>query len=145
MSAFPGIGHLELGEKYRIYFNMVLGCTNMPTFQNVLSLKKLSLTILSSSAPVLSSVSSFSSVFSSVMLLLLLSAASTPSCFSQNSDFKILDGCLKVLKYRSMKKRFTSSIVLLEGNLAETGSLVFMTRNFQLSTYLKKIKPHETT
>ena len=29
-----------------------------------------------------------------------LSAASTPIYFSQNSDFKILDGCLKVLKYK---------------------------------------------
>ena len=54
MSAFPRIGHLELGEKYRIYINMVLGCTNMPTCQNVLPLEKLSLTIFSSSAPVLS-------------------------------------------------------------------------------------------
>ena len=137
MSAFPGIGHLELGEKYRIYINMVLGCTNMPTFQNVLSLEKLSLTIFSSSAPVLSSVSSISSVFSSVMMLLPLLAASAPFCFSQNSGFKILDGCLKVLKYKNMKKHFTSSIVLLEGNLAETGLIAFMTRNFQLSTYLK--------
>ena len=32
MSAFPGIGHLELGGKYRIYINMVLGWTNMPAF-----------------------------------------------------------------------------------------------------------------
>ena len=121
----------------------------MPTFQNILSLEKLSLTIFSSSAPVLSSVSSFSFVFSSVMLLLPLSAASTPFCFSQNSDFKILDGCLKVLKYKSMKKCFivcnTSSIVLLEGNLADTGLIAFMTRNFQLSTYLKTNcrKPHK--
>ena len=106
MSVFPGICHLELGEKSRIYINMVLGCTNMPTFQNILSLEKLSLPIFSSPAPVLSSVSPFSSAFSSVMLLLPLSAASTPFCFSQNSDFKILDGCLKVLKYKSMKKCF---------------------------------------
>ena len=132
-------------EKNRIYINIVLGCTNMPTFQNILSLEKLSLTIFSPSAPVLSSVSSFSSVFSSVMLLLRLSAASTPFSFSQNSDFKILDGCLKVLKCKSMKKRLTSSIVLLEGNLVETNLIAFTTRNFQLSTYLKKIKPHKTT
>ena len=148
MSVFPGIGHLELGEKYRIYINMVLGCTNIPTFQNILSLEKLYLTIFSSSAPVLSSVSSFSSVFSSVMLLLPLSAASTPFCFSQNSDFKILDGCLKVLKYKSMKKCFivcnTSSIVLLEGNLAETGLIAFMNRNFQLSTILRQIVENHT-
>ena len=31
----------------------------------------------------------------------------------------------------------TSSIVLQEGNLAETGLIAFMTRNFQSSTYLK--------
>ena len=34
MSAFPGIDHFALGEKYKIYINMVLGFTNMPTFQN---------------------------------------------------------------------------------------------------------------
>ena len=32
-----------------------------------------------------------------------LSAASTPIYFSQNSDFKILDGCLKVLKDKVWK------------------------------------------
>ena len=104
MSAFPGIGHLALGEKCSIYVNMVSGCTNMPTLQNILSLEKLYLTISSSSAPVLSSVYSFSSVFSSVMLLLPLSAASTSICFLQNSDFKILDGCLKVLKCKKNVK-----------------------------------------
>ena len=31
----------------------------------------------------------------------------------------------------------TSSIVLLEGNLAETGLIAFIIRNFQLSTYLE--------
>ena len=69
MSALAGIGHLALREKYRIYINMVLMCTDMPTFQNILSLEKLSLTIFSSSAPALPSVSSFASVFSSLMLL----------------------------------------------------------------------------
>ena len=38
-----------------------------------------------------------------------------------------------------------SSIILLEGNLAETGLIGFMTRNFQSSTYLKTDcwKPHK--
>ena len=91
MSVFPGIGHLELGEKYRIYINMVLGCKNIPTFQNILSLEKLSLTIFSSFATVLSSVSSFSSVFSQLCYCYHFQQPQ-PFCFAQNSDFKILDG-----------------------------------------------------
>ena len=63
MSTFPGIGLLPLREKYRIYIHMVLGCKNMPTLQNVLSLEKSSFIIFSSSPPVMSSVSSFSPVF----------------------------------------------------------------------------------
>ena len=74
MSTFPGISHLELGEKYRIYINMVLGCTNMPTFQNVLSLEKLSLTIFSSSAPVLSCFLIFFSVFPSYAVVTTFSS-----------------------------------------------------------------------
>ena len=39
----------------------------------------------------------------------------------------------------------STSIVLLEGNLAKTGWIAFMITNFQLSTYLKTDcwKPHK--
>ena len=93
MSAFPGIGHLALGEKYRLYIHMVLGCTNMPTFQNVLSYH-----FFLCSCDVISFL--ILSVFLSYAVVITVSAASAPICFSQNSDFKILDGCLNVLKYK---------------------------------------------